>query len=218
MAVLPPPPPMEPPQPPAYPPQTFPAQQGVYAGTLPQPDYAGTYAAIAPSVLAVRGPRTGLVLVAEILMVVKGVFWLIAGMGLGAFGIYLIAHGADFRLLNGSRNYPGLGTIDAGLTGLVIAFLIAGAALCLAVGVADITLGVSVGRRSNAARWLTVVLNSVAAIIALMGLIGQLSRSTAGSVAQHSTAGAVFLAVWLAVNIVIFYALVIDGRSRQAFG
>lgn len=160
----------------------------------------------------VAGRRTTMILVAQILMVVKGVLWLIAGIGIGAVGLYLLIHGPDVRSAAGAPGSLGLSGLRKELAGVAVAFAITAGAICLAVGVADIVLGVTLGRPSNVARWFTVVLTSIAGVIALLGIVGQAGYhgGTAG--------GAVFLAVWLAVNIVIFYALVIDQRSRQAFG
>lgn len=182
---------------------------GVYEGQPPVPAYAGTYAAAAPFAAPARRPRTTLILVAQVLMVVKGVLWVIAGIGIGAVGIYLLIHGPDVRPGAGAE---GLHELVKELAGVAVAFAIVSGAFCLAVGVADIVLGVTLGRPSNAARWFTVVLTSVAGVIAVLGIVGQAGNhgGTAG--------GVVFLAIWLAVNIVIFYALVIDERSRQAFG
>lgn len=170
--------------------------------------YAAPPAAPAP----IRRERTTLIVVAQTLMVVKGIFWLIAGLGLAAFGIYLIADGNSFTVAHGSRNHPGLGAIEHGMIGLVIAVLIMAAGVLIAGGLADIILGVVMGRPSNVARWLTIVLNTITGVIALFGIVSDIGnhRGTGGA--------AMVLAVWLAVNFVIFYALVIDERSRQAFG
>lgn len=155
--------------------------------------------------------RTPLILVAQILMVVKGAVWLIAGMGFAAVGIFLVVHGGDLHPAPGSPGSEGFDGVATGLAGLAAAFAIMAGAFGLAIGVADIVLGVTLGSRSNIARWFTVVLNSVAGVIAVLGIVGQAGnhRGTVG--------GAVVLAVWLAVNLVIFYALVIDEHSRQVF-
>lgn len=204
MTALPPPPP---PEPPAYPP--MPPPYGVYAGRLPVTTYGGIYAASVPFAGPARRRRTALILVAQILMVAKGVLWAIAGIGIGAVGIYLLVHGPDLHRAAGPEGLDGLAK---GLAGVAVAFTVTAGACCLAAGVADIVLGVTLGRPSNVARWFTVVLTSVAGVIAVLGIIGQAGNhgGTAG--------GVVFLAAWLAVNIVIFYALVIDEPSREAFG
>ena len=180
----------------------------VYTGQLPRPAYAGMYTAAVPFTGAAPRRRTALILVAQVLMVVKGVLWAIAGIGIGAVGIYLLLHGPD---MHPAVAPEGFRTLVKGLAGVAVAFAIVSGAFCLAVGVADIVLGVALGRPSNVARWFTVVLTSVAGVIAILGIVGQ-AGNHGGTVG-----GAVFLAAWLAVNIVIFYALVIDERSRQAF-
>ena len=192
MAAMPPPPP----PPPAAPP----------------PLYSDTYGASMQYAAPPAPPRSGWILVAQILMVVKGILWLIFGLGIGTLGIYLLAHGADVRQEIGPPGYHGLYGLSKGLAGVAVAFTITAGAFCLAVGVADILLGVTLGRPSNAARWFTVVLTSIAGVIAVLGIVGQAGNRGGGA------GGVVFLAVWLAVNIVIFYALVIDERSRRVFG
>jgi hypothetical protein len=191
MAVLPPPPP----PPPAAPP----------------PPYPGMYGAPPPYGAPLTRPRTSMILAAQILMVVKGVFWLIAGSGVAVLGLYLVVHGADVHRAPGSPDSLGLDSLAKGLVGVAAAFAVMAGLVLIAGGVADILLGVTVGRPSSVARWFTVVLNTVTGVIALVGIVGEANNH------RGITVGLVFPAVWLAVNIVIFYALVIDERSRQAF-
>ena len=209
MTALPPPPP---PEPPAHPPLPDASYHGVYAGQLPELAYAGMYATAMPFGAPVRRQRTAWIVVAQILMVVKGVLWLIAGIGIGTIAIYVLLHGADLHPAPGSPGYRGLEGIANGLAGVAVAFAVTAGVFFLAVGVADIALGVTLGRPSNVARWFTVALTTVAGVIAAVGIVGQAGNHAA------TAGGAVFLAVWLAVNVVIFYALVIDEPSRQAFG
>ena len=204
--------PLPPPEPPAYPPAPPAPPYGASASQPPEPAYGGIYAAPAPFAGQVRRRRTTLILIAQILMVLKGVLWVIAGVGIGVLGTYVLVHGVDVHPAPGSPGTRGLYGLAVGVAGVAAAFAVIAALLFLAVGVADIVLGVTLGRPSNVARWFTVVLTSVAGVIALFGIVSQ-AGNHAGTVG-----GAVFLAVWLAVNIVIFYALVIDERSRQAFG
>ena len=169
------------------------------------------YAAPVPYAMPGARQRTGVIVLAQVLMVVKGVFWVIVGLAAGASGIYFIAHGADVRSLSG-RHDPGFDAVANGFLGLAAGFVIGIALASLTVGVVDIVLGVYVGRPSSTARLLTFAINCVAGAIALLGLIGALDHRT------NNVAGAVFFGAWLVVNIVIFYAIVIDQRSRPAFG
>lgn len=209
MATLPPPPPE--PQPPPYLPLPVAPQPGVYTSQMPQPAYAGMYGLPPPYPMpATPRQRTGMIVLAQVLMVVKGVFWVIVGLGTMAVGVYFVVHGGSLRSSPRYGGYPGLGEAASGLIGIAAGFVVAVAVALLAVGAADIVLGVLLGRLSNVARWLTVALDVVAGIIPLTSLIGQVNHSTVGV--------AIFAAAWLAANVVIFYALVIDPRSRQAFG
>ena len=176
----------------------------------PPPLYAGVYAGPAPYAMPPARQRTAAIVLAQVLMVVKGILWLIAGLAAAAAGIYYIVHGGDIQSLPG-RHYPGFDAVARGVLGLAAGFVIGIALVCVTLGVLDIVLGVFVGRPSNTARWLTVATNCVAGAIALLGLVGTLNHNSTGA------GGAAFFGVWLVVNIVIFYALVIDERSRPVF-
>jgi hypothetical protein len=210
MAALPPQPPAtEPPQPPAAPPSLPPLPQppSVYLSQTPQRAYAGAYA-VAPAAPSAPRHRTGMIVLAQLLMILKGIFWLLGGGAAVAAGVYLLIHGGDLRALPGYESYYGVTaqSIVSVATGIILAI---GVAL-LVIGVVDIVLGVTVGRPSNVSRWFNIVVNTITGIIALFGLIGQLSNGR--------MAGVLFFAVWLGVNIVIFYALAINAQSRHAFG
>lgn len=209
MAVLPPQPPgaePAPPQPPPMPPS------GVYAGQMPQPAYAGGYAAAAQPVPAVRRRRTGMILFAQVLMIIKGSLWLLAGSAAAAAGVYLIARGGSIRDLPGVQSYASAygASVDA-IVGVAAALVFGAAVVAIVIGVIDVILGVTVGRPSNVSRWLTLVVTVLATLAAVSGLVNSLADT-------QRMGGAVFFAVWLGINAVIFYALAIDARSRRAFG
>src|SRR5215469_14349979 len=100
MALLPPqppeiaqaPPPAAPDLPP--PPPPVPPLEPVFTGQMPQPAYAGVYGDPMPSPVVARH-RTGMIVVAQILMILKGVFWILGGIVAVAAALYLLAHGGD---------------------------------------------------------------------------------------------------------------------------
>ena len=210
MALLPPqppeaaqaPPPAAPPPPPPLPPQ-----DAVFASQTPQPAYAGVYGAPMPVPVVARH-RTGMIVFAQTLMILKGIFWMLGGVVAITAAVYLLAHGGDLKSLPGYSSFAGAIAQDwvAVAEGIFLGF---GVALLL-IGVVDVVLGVIVGRPSNVARWFNIVLNIITSAIAASGLVNALSHNpTLGSV--------VFFAVWLGVNAIIFYALAIHEPSRHAF-
>lgn len=214
VAALPPQPPgyqTAPPQPPPAPPSVPPG--GAYASQMPQPAYAGGYApaATAPAP-GMRRTRTGMILFAQILMILKGIIWLLGGLAAAAAGVFLIVRGASIRDLPGVQSYANAygASIDA-IVNFAAALVLALAVVAIVIGVVDLILGVTVGRPSNVARWLSIVVTVFATLAAVSGLVNSLADT-------QRIGGAIFFAVWLGINAVIFYALAIDARSRRAFG
>lgn len=212
MAATPPQPPgyePAPPQPPPVPPSM--PQPGAYASQMPQPAYAGGYVP-AQAMPAVRRERTGMILFAQILMILKGSIWLLAGLAAAAAGVYLIVRGGSIRDLPGVQSYANAygASVDA-IVGFAAALVLGAAMVAIVIGVIDLILGVTVGRPSNVSRWLTLVVTVFATLAAVSGLVNSLSDT-------QRMGGAIFFAVWLGINAVIFYALAIDARSRRAFG
>ncbi|MGH7686271.1 MAG: hypothetical protein ACREN2_05580 [Candidatus Dormibacteria bacterium] len=213
MALLPPPqppeaaqapPPAAPPQPPPLAPQP---QAAIFASQTPQPAYAGVYGAPMPAPVVPRH-RTGMILFAQILMILKGIFWMLGGIVAISAAVFLLTHAGDVTSLPGYRSFSGAIASDwvAVAEGLFLAFGV----VLLLIGVVDIVLGVMVGRPSNVARWFNIVLNIITSLIALSGLVNALSHS-------QTIGGALFFAVWLGINAIIFYALAINAGSRHAF-
>lgn len=190
-----------------------PSQPGVFASQTPQPAYAGGYMAAATQRMpAVRRERTGMIVFAQILMVLKGILWLLAGLAGAAAGVYLLVRGGSVRDLPGFESYASdYGLSVEAVIGVAAAIVLGVAAVAIVIGIVDLILGITVGRPSNVSRWFTIVVTVIASVIALSGLVNELSR-------PERLGGAVFFAVWLAINVVILYALAVDPRSRHAFG
>lgn len=210
MALLPPQPPEATrAQPPAAPPPPppLPQQGAVFGSQTPQPAYAGVYGAPMPAPVVPRH-RTGVIVLAQVLMILKGVFWMLGGVVAISAAVYLLAHGGDVASLPGYRSFAGAIAQDwvAVAEGIFLAFGV----VLLLIGVVDVVLGVVVGRPSNVARWFNIVLNIITSIIAVSGLVNVLSHNA-------TLGGVVFFAVWLGINAIIFYALAIHVPSRHAF-
>ena len=205
-----------PPQPPAYqpggpqPPSQPPGQPGVYPSQTPQPAYAGGYAATPAYVAPVQRYRTGWVLFAQFIMILKGIFWLLAGAVFIAGGVYLIINGTSkLASLPGYSQYAS--TISSYLNAIV-GVLIGIGVFLLIIGLLGIILGVIVGRPSNGARWTIVVFTVLAGIwwlyVTLIGL---------GNHNNGSTYGWLFGLVFLVTDLIVLYALLLNGRARHGF-
>lgn len=210
MALLPPqppdaaqaPPPAAPPPPPPLPPQ-----DAVFVSQTPQPAYAGVYGAPMPAPVVPRH-RTGMIVFAQTLMILKGVFWMLIGLVAIAAAVYLLAHGGDVKSLPGYSSFSG--QIAQDWVAVAEGIFLASGVVLLLIGIVDVVLGVVVGRPSNVARWFSIVLNIITSLVAVSGLVNALSHGfTLGAV--------VFFGVWLGINAIIFYALAINEPSRHAF-
>ena len=76
----------------------------------------------------------------------------------------------------------------------------------LIIGIVDLILGIIVGRPSNVARWIIIVLDVLSIIVALADF-GRVNTST----------GDIVLIVYLALQVIVLYALLIDPPTRRNF-
>ena len=86
------------------------------------------------------------------------------------------------------------------------ALFFAFAVVPLIIGIVDLVLGIIVGRPSQVARWIIVVLDVLSIIIALADF-GRVNTST----------GDLILVVYLALQVIVLYALLIDPPTRRNF-
>ncbi|MBV8194200.1 MAG: hypothetical protein JOY80_01585 [Candidatus Dormibacteraeota bacterium] len=200
------------PQPPATPSSPTPA--GTYASQTPQPAYAGAYAAPAATYPARARHRTGGIAFAQVLIIIKGIFWALLGIGLVTAGVLLLVNGSRLSSLPGfdrvQRDFNV--TLDAAVT----AILFVPAVVALIFALVDFILGVVVGRPSNIARWFIIVLAVLTGIEYAVDLIRLLGLS---NVFTDLALLILFIivAAQLAFNVIIFYILALSPRSRRAF-
>ena len=149
--------------------------------------------------------RTFFLTLAQIIIIVRAVLILLTGIAAVGLGVYaLVAGRAKLTTVPGyDRYFTQLG--DAVVNAAIAFFIIAGAILVV-IGVIDLLLGIFVGRPSNVARWLIIVLDVLTAV----GLLSRLS-------AHLTDNGALILVVLLGLKAIIFYALVIDPATRRNF-
>lgn len=216
MAALPPQPPgSQPPQPPgvtppsatppsgppAGPPQA-PYPGGAYTGQMPSLPYGGQPAAVVP-VKVHR--RTFFLTLAQIIIIVKAILTILIALGIGALGVYILVAGH-----NAIANIPGytqyqtqFGTAFINTAGAIFITI---ALIPLVIGIIDIVLGIVVGRPSNVARWIIIVLDVLSIVIALADF-GRVNTST----------GDLILVVYLILQVIVLYALLVDPPTRRNF-
>jgi hypothetical protein len=213
VAALPPQPPgSQPPQPPgvsppggpqpAGPPQAPYSPGGAYAGQMPQQYVSQPMPQ--PVVVKVH-KRTFWLTIAQIIIILKAILIILLAAASVAIGVYILAAGhAALHNIPGYSNYQTqFGNSFVNAAG---ALFLAIAVVPLIVGIVDLILGIVVGRPSNVARWIIIVLDVISIIFALTDF----SR-------VNTSTGALVLIVYLALQVIVLYALLIDPATRRNF-
>lgn len=217
MAALPPQPPGgQPPQPPSVSPPSGPPSvappQNPYPGAAytpqvpPQPFAPQPYTAQPVAAAPVKvHKRTFWLTIAQFIIILKAILILLLGVASIGIGVYILVAGH-----NALANIPGY---DTYATQFGSAFLNAAAAIFFAfaivpliIGIVDLILGIIVGRPSNVARWIIIVLDVISIIIALADF-GRVNTST----------GDLILVVYLVLQVIVLFALLVDPATRRNF-
>ena len=214
MAALPPQPPGSlPPEPPGFspgggPPPVAPPQGpyspgNAYAGQMPAQPYM-SQPMPQPVVVKVH-KRTFWLTIAQIIIILKAIFILLLAAGSIAIGVYILAAGhAALHNIPGYDNYATqFGNSFVNAAGAIF-FVVA--VVPLIIGIVDLILGIIVGRPSQVARWIIIVLDILSIIVALADF-GRVNTST----------GDIILVVYLALQVIVLYALLIDPPTRRNF-
>jgi len=213
VAALPPQPPGSlPPQPPGVvppggpqptgPPQGPYSPGGAYAGQMPQQYVSQPMPQ--PVVVKVH-KRTFWLTIAQIIIILKAILIILLAAASVAIGVYILAAGhAALHNIPGYSNYQTqFGNSFVNAAG---ALFFAIAVVPLIVGIVDLILGIVVGRPSNVARWIIIVLDVISIIIALTDFAN-----------SRTSIGALILVVYLALQVIVLYALLIDPATRRDF-
>ena len=214
MAALPPQPPGNlPPQPPGVappggPPAVGPPQGpyspgGAYAGQMPAQPYV-SQPMPQPVVVKVH-KRTFWLTIAQIIIILKAILIILLAAASVAIGVYILAAGhAALHNIPGYDNYANqFGNSFVNAAG---ALFFAFAIVPLIIGIVDLILGIIVGRPSNVARWIIVVLDILSLIVALTDF-GRINSGT----------GDVVLIVYIALQVIVLYAMLLDPATRRNF-
>jgi hypothetical protein len=174
-----------------------------YAGQMPAQPYV-SQPMPQPVVVKVH-KRTFWLTIAQIIIILKAILILLLAAGSIAIGVYILAAGhAALHNIPGYDNYAtqfGNSFVNAA-GALFFAFAI----VPLIIGIVDLVLGIIVGRPSQVARWIIVVLDVLSIIVALADF-GRVNTS----------AGDLILVVYLALQVIVLYALLIDPPTRRNF-
>jgi hypothetical protein len=187
--------------PPPYAPPPGPYSPGnAYSGQMPYAPQAMPQ----PVVVKVH-KRTFWLTIAQIIIIVKAILIILLAAASVAIGVYILAAGhAALHNIPGYDNYATqFGNSFVNAAG---AIFFAIAIVPLIIGIVDLVLGIVVGRPSNVARWIIVVLDIVSILIA----ISDFSR-------VNTSTGDVILIVYLVLQALVLFALLVDPATRRNF-
>jgi hypothetical protein len=189
--------------PPVGPPQGPYSPGGAYAGQMPAQPYV-SQPMPQPVVVKVH-KRTFWLTIAQIIIILKAILIILLAAASVAIGVYILTAGhAALHNIPGYDNYANqFGNAFVNAAG---ALFFAFAVVPLVIGIVDLILGIIVGRPSNVARWIIVVLDVLSIIIALTDF-GRVNSST----------GDLILIVYLALQVIVLYALLLDPATRRNF-
>jgi hypothetical protein len=215
VAALPPQPPgSQPPQPPSVSPPSGPPSgppggppvpsypSAAYSPQMPPQAYPVQSAAVAPVKVH---KRTFFLTIAQIIIIVKAILTILLAIAIGGIGVYILVAGHS-----AIDNIPGYDNFDKQfgdnfINAAAYVFIVI-AIVPLVIGIIDIVLGIVVGRPSNVARWFIIVLDILSIIIALADF-GRVNTST----------GDLILVVYLILQVIVLYALLLDPPTRRNF-
>jgi len=186
--------------PPAGPPQGPYSPGNAYTGQMPYAPQAMPQ----PVVVKVH-KRTFWLTIAQIIIILKAILIILLAAASVAIGVYILTAGhAALHNIPGYDNYATqFGNSFVNAAGAVF-FAIA--IVPLVIGIVDLILGIIVGRPSNVARWIIIVLDVISILIALTDF-GRVNSST----------GDLVLVVYLALQVIVLYALLLDPATRRNF-
>jgi hypothetical protein len=149
--------------------------------------------------------RTFWLTIAQIIIIVKAILIILIAAGSVAIGVYILTAGhAALHNIPGYDNYANqFGNSFVNAAGAVF-FAIA--VVPLIIGIVDLILGIIVGRPSQVARWIIIVLDVISIIIA----IADFAR-------VNSSSGDIVLIVYLVLQVIVLYALLLDPATRRNF-
>jgi hypothetical protein len=149
--------------------------------------------------------RTVWLTIAQIIIILKAILIILLAAASVAIGVYILTAGhAALHNIPGYDNYATqFGNSFVNAAGAVF---FAVAVVPLVIGIIDLILGIVVGRPSNVARWIIVVLDVLSIVVALSDL-GRVNSST----------GALIVVVYVALQVIVLYALLIDPPTRRNF-
>jgi hypothetical protein len=150
--------------------------------------------------------RTFFLTIAQFIIIVLGLLRLLAGIAFIGFGVYILVAGSShLATLPGYDQYvKQFG--DAVINLAASLFFIIGVPFFV-VGLVDLILGILVGRPSNVARWMIIVLD----VLSILYVIDILAHNDIGGLST------LIVLVYLALKVIVFYAMALDPPTRRNF-
>jgi hypothetical protein len=189
--------------PPVGPPQGPYSPGNAYSGQMPAQPYM-SQPMPQPVVVKVH-KRTFWLTIAQIIIILKAILIILLAAASVAIGVYILTAGhAALHNIPGYDNYANqFGNAFVNAAG---ALFFAFAVVPLIIGIVDLILGIVVGRPSNVARWIIVVLDVISIIIALTDFAR-----------VNSSTGDLILVVYIALQVIVLYAMLLDPATRRNF-
>jgi len=186
--------------PPVAPPQGPYSPGNAYAGQMPYAPQAMPQ----PVVVKVH-KRTFWLTIAQIIIIVKAILVILLAAASVAIGVYILSAGhAALHNIPGYDNYATqFGNSFVNAAG---ALFFAVAIVPLIIGIVDLILGITVGRPSNVARWIIVVLDILSILLALTDF-GRVNSST----------GDLIVVIYIVLQALVLYAMLLDPATRRNF-
>jgi hypothetical protein len=150
--------------------------------------------------------RTFFLTIAQFIIIVLGLLRLLAGVAFIGFGVYILVAGSShLATLPGYDQYvKQFG--DAVVNLAASLFFIIGVPFFV-IGLVDFILGIIVGRPSNVARWIIIVLD----VLSMLYVIDILAHNNLGGLST------LIVLVYLALKVIVFYAMALDPATRRNF-
>jgi hypothetical protein len=186
--------------PPVAPPQGPYSPGNAYAGQMPYAPQAMPQ----PVVVKVH-KRTFWLTIAQIIIIVKAILVILLAAASVAIGVYILSAGHAAL-----HNIPGYDNIAAqagnNFVNAAGAVFFVFAIVPLIIGIVDLILGITVGRPSNVARWIIVVLDILSILLALTDF-GRVNSST----------GDLIVVIYIVLQALVLYAMLLDPATRRNF-
>ena len=170
---------------------------------MPQPAYA--YGPAPQYAVAPLRRRTGWMVFAQVIVIIEASLGILVSLAIIALGILVVINVASVN--DALNSIPGYNQLPSNFYNAAGGVFIGIGVVVLIISILWMVLGITLGRPSNVSRWIIIVL----VILAIIGDLGSLAGG------RNTARGSIGVIVYLAVQALVLYALLIDPNTRRAF-